>query len=69
MERLQKERAVEEETNRRLRLEVEALRSPRRIEEIAIRKLHMVHPARDEAIVIERVVPPSPPPKSVVAAR
>jgi cell division protein FtsL len=69
MEQLQKERAIEEETNRRLRLEVEALRSPRRIEDIATRRLRMVHPGRDEAIVIERVVPPAPPPKSVVAAR
>jgi cell division protein FtsL len=69
MEELQKERAAQEEINRRLRLEIEALRAPRRIEEMAIQRLHMVYPARDQAIVIERVVPPAPPAKSVVAAR
>jgi cell division protein FtsL len=69
MERLQKERAVEEETNRRLRLEVEALRAPRRIEEIAIQRLHMIQPEREQSIVIERVVPAAPPATSVVAAR
>ena len=69
MEELQKERAAQEEINRRLRLEIEALRAPRRIEEMATQRPHMVYPARDQAIVIERVVPPAPPAKSVVAAR
>ena len=69
MEELQKARAAQEEINRRLRLEIEALRAPRRIEEMATQRLHMVYPARDQAIVIERVVPPAPPAKSVVAAR
>jgi cell division protein FtsL len=69
MERLQQERAAEEEVNRHLLLEIETLRSPRRIEEIATAKLHLVAPARDQSIVIERVTAPAPPVKSIVAAR
>jgi cell division protein FtsL len=69
MERLQQERASEEEVNRHLRLEIETLRSPRRIEDIATKKLHLVAPGRDQAIVIERVTAPAPPAKSIVAAR
>ena len=69
MERLIQERAAEEEINRRLRLEVETLRAPKRIEEIALRELHLVAPSRDQAIVIERVTPAAPPEKSIVAAR
>jgi cell division protein FtsL len=69
MERLQQEHAAEIEVNRHLRLEMETLRSPRRIEEIATRKLHLVAPAPDQAIVIERVMAPEPPAKSIVAAR
>ena len=67
MQRLQRERASEEEVNRHLRLEIETLRSPRRIEEIAIKELHLVAPERDQAIVIERVTPSAPPEKSIVA--
>ena len=69
MEQLHQQKAAEEEIRRRLRLEIEALSSPRRIEEVAIKELHMVEPARDNAIVIERVMPSAPPAKSVVAAR
>ena len=69
MERMQQERSAEEEVNRRLRLEVETLRAPKRIEEIAIRELHLVAPSREQAIVIERVTPSAPPEKSIVAAR
>ena len=69
MEKLLQERAAEEEINRRLRLEVETLRAPKRIEEIAVRELHLVAPSREQAIVIERVTPAAPPEKSIVAAR
>ena len=55
IEEMQRERAAEEEVNRQLRLEIETLRSPRRIEKIATEQLHLVAPSRDEAIVIERV--------------
>lgn len=69
VQRLERERAAEEEVNRHLRLEVETLRSPRRIEEMAIRELKLVAPDRDQAIVIERVAPSAVPGKSIVAAR
>jgi cell division protein FtsL len=69
IEQMQRERAAEQEINRQLRLEVETLRAPRRIERIATQQLHLVEPTRDQAIVIERVTPAAPPQKSVVAAR
>src|SRR5258708_39376673 len=69
IERMQQERAAEEEVNRHLRLEVETLRAPRRIERIATEQLHLVTPVRGQAIVIERVTPTAPPEKSIVAAR
>src|SRR5687767_15962479 len=67
LEQMQKERAAEEEVNRHLRLEIETLRSPARIERLATGRLHMVAPGPDDAAVIERVVPSMPPPRSVVA--
>jgi cell division protein FtsL len=69
IERMQQERAAEEEINRHLRLEIETLKAPKRIEKIATEQLHLVAPARGQAIVIERVTPPAPPEKSVVASR
>jgi cell division protein FtsL len=69
MERLQQERAAEEEINRHLKLELETLRAPGRIEHIAIKELRLVQPSADQAIVIERVATPAPPAKSIVAAR
>jgi cell division protein FtsL len=69
LEELQRQRAAEEETGRRLRLEIETLRSPRRIESLATSQLHLVAPSREEAIVLERVVPADPPAKSIVARR
>lgn len=68
IQKLQQEQAAEVEINRRLRLEVETLRAPERIENMA-KKLNLVAPPRDRAIVIERVTPSAPPDKSVVAAR
>ena len=69
IQRMQRERAAEEEINRHLRLEIETLRSPVRIERIATKELHLVTPTRDQAIVLERVTPTAPPDKSIVAAR
>jgi cell division protein FtsL len=69
VEELQRQRVVEEDVTRRLRLEIDSLKSPKRIETLATEQLHLVAPARDEAIVIERVVPADPPPSSVVARR
>ena len=67
VEAMEKQRADEEEVNRHLRLEIETLKSPRRIEAIAMDRLKLVAPETGSAIVIERVVPPDPPPASVVA--
>jgi cell division protein FtsL len=69
VEELQRQRAAEEDTARRLRLEIDTLKSPTRIEALATGQLHLVTPSRDEAIVIERVVPAEPPAASVVARR
>ena len=69
VEQMQRERAAEEEAARQLRLEIDTLRSPQRIEALATRKLRLVAPSKDEAIVIERVLPADPPAKSVVARR
>jgi cell division protein FtsL len=67
-EQMQRQRAEEEAVNRQLRLEIETLKSPRRIERLAIRQLHLVSPETGSAVVIERVVPPDPPASSVVAS-
>jgi cell division protein FtsL len=69
LEQMQRERANEEATNRHLRLEIETLRSPARIERMATGRLRMVAPSADDAIVIERVIQTPAPPRSVVARR
>ena len=68
-EQIEGERSAEEEVRRHLLLEIETLRSPRRIEALATERLHLVAPARGEAIIIERVLPADPPATSVVARR
>ena len=68
-EEMERERAVETEINRHLQLDLITLRSPIRIERLAIDQLHMVAPGPDDASVIERVVPAAPPSNSVVARR
>jgi cell division protein FtsL len=69
MERLQQERAAEEEVNRHLKLEIATLRAPRRIEDTAVLKLRMTQPSPADVVIIERVAMPAPPAKSIVAAR
>ena len=69
VEEMQRERATEAEAGRRLRLEIETLKSPQRIEALAIEKIHLIAPSRDDAIVIERVQPVDPPAKTIVARR
>jgi hypothetical protein len=65
---VQSERKAEEIKGRYLRLEIESLRDPKRLEQLA-GSLHLVQPGPSDAIVIERVVPPEQPPSSVVASR
>ena len=69
LEQMQRERATEEEISRHLRLEIETLRAPQRIEKLATDRLGMVAPGVEEAIVLERVTQPKPPARSLVADR
>ena len=68
-EAMQRERLVQDEINRHLRLEIETLRSPVRIERLATQRLHMVAPGPEDASVVERVESAPPPSASVVALR
>ena len=68
-EQLQEARQQEERINRHLRLQVQALQRPQRIEQIATTQLKMVPPRPADAIVLERVRPADPPDKSIVALR
>jgi cell division protein FtsL len=69
LEQMQRERATEDEINRHLRLEIETLRAPQRIEKLATQRMGMVAPADGDAIVLERVIPAKPPATSLVATR
>jgi hypothetical protein len=69
IEEMQRDRAAEEEIGRQYRLEIEMLRSPRRVEALATEQLHLIAPSSEDAIVIERVIAAEPPAKSVVARR
>jgi hypothetical protein len=68
LQRLREQAAAEEAIKRRLLLEIEVLRAPQRIEALA-KRMKLLAPSRDQAIVLERVTPAVPPDKSVVAAR
>jgi cell division protein FtsL len=67
VEQMQQQRSEEEEVNRHLRLEIETLKSPKRIEALATERLHLVTPETGAAIIIERVVPAEAPSAAVVA--
>ena len=69
VEQMQRQRAVEEDAARQLRLEIETLRSLKRVEMLATRELHLVAPTADEAIVIERVMQADPASTSIIARR
>jgi cell division protein FtsL len=69
LEQMRREQAAEEDINRHLRLEMESLRAPQRIEQIAREALGMVAPGPAEAVVLERVIDPALPARSLVAAR
>jgi cell division protein FtsL len=69
LEQMQRERAAENDINRHLRLEMETLRAPQRIEKLATERLGMISPGETEAGVLERVAPTAAPAKSVVASR
>lgn len=67
VEQMQQQRHDEEAINRHLRLEIETLKSPKRIETLATQRLHLVTPDVGAAIIIERVIPPEAPSASVIA--
>ncbi len=69
IEQMQRERTAEDDVRQHLRLELETLRAPQRIERLATARLGMVAPKSGDAIVLERVLPNEPPARSVVAAR
>ncbi len=69
LEQMQRDRAAENDINRHLRLEMETLRAPQRIEKLATERLGMISPGETEAVVLERVAPTAAPAKSVVASR
>ena len=69
IEQMEQDRALELELNRHLRLEIETLRSLRRIEQIAIEELNLVAPTPAEVQVIERIAPAASPDRSVVVSR
>ena len=64
---VQAERAKELEINRHLRLAIETLKSPKRIERIATEFLEMVAPSSEDAIVLQWVVPSETPQPGIVA--
>ena len=69
LEQMQRERATEIEVNRHLRLDVDTLRSPVRIERLATSRLRMIEPGPDDVVVIERVLRAPPPPQSAMVRR
>lgn len=69
LERMQQEWVRELEINRHLRLEIEALQAPARIERIATGQLGFVAPGSDDVVVVERGAPPAEPGQPLVAAR
>lgn len=69
IEQVQRDRADEDDINRHLRLELETLRAPQRIEKIATEKLGMVRPGTSDTVVLERVLTAPVPAKSLVASR
>ena len=69
IDELERQRAIEVQLNRHLRLEIETLRAPERIERIATDVLNLTRPSLSEAQILERVAPAAPPDRSVLAVR
>ena len=55
---LRQQQATEDALNRQLRLEIETLRAPQRIEQLAVQRLHMAAPGSTHTLVIERATAP-----------
>ena len=59
IEKVLQDKQEEEAINRHLRLQIETLRSPERIERIATGQLHMIVPPASSTLVLERIAPVS----------
>ena len=68
-EQMRQEYARQRELNRHLRLEIETLRAPARIERVATGQLHMVVPGSEQELLVERVTGETAPESSIVATR
>jgi cell division protein FtsL len=66
--KIEQERADELKANRRLRLSIQTLSRPDRIEKLAT-KLKLAPPSKEDTVILERVVPGDAPAQSVVAQR
>ncbi len=55
IEELERQKRDLERANRSLQIEASSLSSPGRIEEIAVRKLGMARPARENIVVVKRM--------------
>lgn len=69
IEQMRQEYAGQQQLNRHLRLEIETLRSPARIERVATGQLHMVAPPGEQELLIERGAGEASPESSIVATR
>jgi len=54
MEALEREKKDLERANASLRIEASSLSSPARIEEVAVKKLGMIRPPKDNIVVVKR---------------
>jgi cell division protein FtsL len=68
IEQIEKERAAEVQANRHLRLSIQTLSRPDRIEQLAA-KLKLAPPSKEDTVILERVVPADAPAQSIVAQR
>jgi cell division protein FtsL len=69
VEEMQKQKKDEEAINRSLKLQLQVLKSPQRIERLATQRLRMIEAGPQTAIVLERATPVDPPAKSILARR
>jgi cytochrome c-type biogenesis protein CcmH/NrfG len=69
VEEMQKQTKDEEAINRSLKLQLQVLKSPQRIERLATQRLRMIEAGPQTAIVLERATPVDPPAKSILARR
>jgi cell division protein FtsL len=69
LEDLNRERAEQELLGRHLLIEVYSLSSPDIIDRLAVNRLHLVTPGREDAVVLPLVMTAPQPPSSVVASR